>query len=202
MVKIIVTFFAIAVIAVASVWGLSSFLAPDDLKNCPNGPDLSDVKCNPAQVIVAISGGDTQGRTREAIALYKQGWAPQLIFSGAAADPRGPSNAQAMRTQAINAGVPKDAIFLDSAAADTSQNAKGASALLTGGDRRMILVTSPYHQRRASIEFHKVLGENVTILNHPTSTDSAWSDNWWLTPYGWFLALSEIGKIMVISIWH
>lgn len=202
MVKIFVTFFTVAVIASASVWGLSEFLSPDDLKSCPAGPAVNDSKCAPAQVIVAISGGDTQGRTREAIALYKKGWAPQLIFSGAAADPNGPSNAQAMRTQAINAGVPKDVIFLDSAAADTFENAKGASALLSGGDRRMILVTSPYHQRRASIEFHKVLGDSVKILNHPTSTDSAWSDNWWLTPYGWFLALSEVGKIMVISLWR
>lgn len=201
MIKAITIIIAILLSAFMAVWGLSSYLGPDDLKNCP-APDLKSETCAPAEVIVAISGGDTQARTAEAVGLYKAGWAPQLIFSGAALDPTSPSNAQAMRAQAVGSGVPQEAIFLDSKAADTAQNAKGTMALLSARDTRIILVTSPYHQRRASIEFQKVLGEGVTIINRPTQTDSAWGEHWWTTPYGWVLALTELLKTLVVSTWR
>jgi uncharacterized SAM-binding protein YcdF (DUF218 family) len=189
-----------AVIGVVA-WGISAYLPIDNLKDC-NQPDPLDAKCAPAQVIIAISGGNTQARTAEAIALYKQGWAPQLIFSGAAVDRSGPSNAEAMRTQAIEAGVPAKDIILDRRAIDTSQNASGTNALLTAQDTRVILVTSPYHQRRASIEFQKVLGDKVTIINHPTQTDPDWGPYWWATPYGWLLGISELLKSLVVSTWR
>lgn len=201
MIRAITILCAITLALAGAVWGLTNYLGPDDLKHCPV-PDSKSTQCAPAEVIVAISGGDTQARTAEAVALYKAGWAPQLIFSGAALDPTSPSNAQAMRAQAVGSGVPQSAIFLDSKAADTSQNAKGTSELLSSGDTRIILVTSPYHQRRASVEFKKVLGDDVTIINHPTPTDSAWGNYWWTTPYGWVLALTEFVKTMVVSTWR
>ncbi|HKX72856.1 MAG TPA: YdcF family protein [Candidatus Saccharimonadales bacterium] len=183
------------------VWGTSSYLVIDDLKDCAE-PTMAEARCAPAEVIVAISGGDTRARTAEAIRLYKEGWAPQLIFSGAALDTSGPSNAEAMRVQALDAGVPNRDIVLDTQAADTAQNATGTLALLGARDKRIILVTSPYHQRRASVEFQKVLGDSVTIINHPTPSDSSWSEYWWLSPYSWFLALSEGIKTVVVSTWR
>lgn len=183
------------------VWAVSSYLAIDDLKDCAR-PDLLVPKCAPAHVIVAISGGDTSARTAEAIKLYKAGWAPQLLFSGAALDTSGPSNAEAMRSQALRAGVPESAIILDTKATDTAHNASGVFALLQARDKRVILVTSPYHQRRASLEFQKVLGDTVTIINHPTPDDSSWGKHWWLSPYNWWLALSEGVKTLVVSVWR
>lgn len=201
MLKLAITTAAVAGTFAVAAWGLGSFLTIDDLKDCSQ-PDPMVARCAPADVIIAISGGDTRSRTDEAIRLYKQGWAPQLIFSGAAQDTSGPSNAEAMRTQAIKADVPITDIFLDTRAVDTLQNAIGSNRLLTPTDKRVILVTSPYHQRRASIEFQKAVGDQVKIVNHPTPTDSAWGPYWWLTPYGWWLALSEFLKSMVAYIWH
>lgn len=201
MLKFIATAATVVATVGAAAWGISSYLSIDDLKDCQK-PDPTDAQCRPADVIVAISGGDTPARTEEAIKLYKAGWASQLIFSGAALDTSGPSNAEAMRKQAMEAGVPSIDIFLDTRAADTSQNATGTSRLLTARDKRVILVTSPYHQRRASIEFKKVLGDQTTIINHPTPSDSNWGVYWWLSPYGWWLALSEFLKSIVVSIWH
>jgi uncharacterized SAM-binding protein YcdF (DUF218 family) len=201
MLKIITVVGAVVAGTALAVWGISSYLTIDDLKDCA-GPDAKDAKCAPADVIIAISGGDTQARTAEAIKLYKAGWAPHLIFSGAALDVTGPSNAEAMRAQALGSGVPENVITLDKMAADTSQNAKRTRELLNSRDTRVILVTSPYHQRRASMEFQKVLGDNVTIINHPTQTDSAWGPYWWTTPYGWLLALSEMVKTWIVSTWR
>jgi uncharacterized SAM-binding protein YcdF (DUF218 family) len=64
---------------------------------------------------------------------------------------------------------------------------------------RIILVTSPYHQRRASIEFGRIFGDNVDIANHPTPSDHAWPPTWYLTSAGWWLALSETVKTVVVS---
>lgn len=201
MVKFAATLATISIVVIAVVWGVSSYMAVDDLRDCTK-PDPLTPKCAPAEVIVAISGGDTPARTAEAIRLYKEGWAPQLIFSGAALDTSGPSNAEAMRAQALKAGVPDEDIILDTKAIDTATNAAGTMALLTSRDKRVILVTSPYHQRRASIEFQKVLGDAVTVVNHPTPYDSSWGPYWWFSPYSWYLVLSETIKTLVVSIWR
>jgi uncharacterized SAM-binding protein YcdF (DUF218 family) len=199
--KFIGTIISVLVVIALIAWGLSSYLVIDDLKDC-SAPDPTSQTCKSADVIIAISGGDTQARTQEAIDLYKAGWAPQLLFSGAALDTSGPSNAQAMRSQAIKAGVPPSAIILDNTATDTTQNAQGTDTLLSSTDTRIILVTSPYHQRRASIEFKKALGDRITIVNHPAQDDENWSSHWWTNPYSWWLAIGEFFKSLVVSSWR
>lgn len=201
MIKLLVTAGVVVTGAVLAVTGITSYLGPDDLKDC-TGPDPLIAKCAPADVIVAISGGDTSARVSEAVKLYKDGWAPKLIFSGAALDKSGPSNAEAMRKQAIKAGIPKTALLLDTQAKDTEQNAQGTLQLLDSRETRLILVTSPYHQRRASLEFGRVLGSRVKIISHPTPTDRYWSPSWWATPNGWWLALTETTMDLILSSWR
>lgn len=177
---------------------VSVYLTPDDLRSCTE--PSANGRCQPADAIVAVSGGNTSLRAAEAIKLYKDGWATKLIFSGAAADTTGPSNAEVMRHQAIEAGVPSEDIEVDSLGRTTKENAERVRALLVetggGGARRVILVTSPYHQRRASLEFHALAGEGITIVNHPTPDDPDWAALWWLTPRGWWLAGGELVKIV------
>ena len=148
---------------------------------------------------MAVSGGDTQARANEAVELYRRSWAPILVFSGAAADKTGPSNAQVMREYALEQGVPDSAIIVEGDSETTHENAKlSRSVLVDNRFSRIILVTSGYHQRRASIEFRKVAGSDVEIVNHPVARDNQWSQLWWLTPNGWWLAVSEIVKILLV----
>jgi uncharacterized SAM-binding protein YcdF (DUF218 family) len=179
-------------------FGINTYLTPDDIDSCKTGP--SEVKnCEIADAIVAVSGGDTSARAREAIKLYKAGWASTLIFSGAAEDKTGPSNAQVMTDLAINEGVPPRDIISEESSETTAQNAVKTQAILEENDiKSIILVTSPYHERRARMEFEKV-SRSVSIRSHPTSDDSGWSSLWWLTPSGWYLALSELVKIGIMS---
>ena len=182
---------------VISITVISVYLTPDNLRQCPEQP-TGEGDCRSADAIVAISGGNTSVRTEEAIRLYQAGWADTLIFSGAAADTTGPSNAEVMRTQAIEAGVPSEAIIIESDAQTTKQNAEMIQETLSSADsdiQRVILVTSPYHQRRASLEFRALAGDGITVLNHPTTNDPDWSMVWWLTPRGWWLAIGELVKI-------
>jgi uncharacterized SAM-binding protein YcdF (DUF218 family) len=152
-----------------------------------------------SDAIVAISGGETQQRVDEAVRLYKAGWAPSLIFSGAAAAGT-VSNALAMERQAIAEGVPESVISIDELSTNTAQNAKDVGALIRRrGIHQIILVTSPYHQRRAYITFHRVLGSSVKIINH-SSIDSVWrKSSWWKQQQTRQLTFSELEKILYIK---
>lgn len=169
--------------AAAFFFGIGYYLSPQD-------------ELTKADVIVAISGGETDTRTAEAIKLYKDGWGANIIFSGAALDPASPSNAQTMASAARAAGVPKTAIELDEAAANTRGNAAGAGEIIQRHHyRSIILVTSPYHQRRADIAFRRVLGSNVAIINH-SSYDAEWRrSHWWATPMSRSLTQGELQKV-------
>lgn len=174
---------------------IGAYLGPDDLRMCQSTPN-GHVPCQKADAIVAISGGDTTARTDEAIKLYQNGWANKLIFSGAAFDPDSPSNAAVMQRHAIAAGVPKSAILLDQTSRSTEQNASNSSNLFAENNiKNVILTTSAYHQRRAYLEFKKY-SPGVEVRNHPVASDDQWSGLWWLTPRGWWLAGSELVKIV------
>lgn len=177
-------------------------LSIDDLAGC-SGPSLArNNDCAGADVIVAISGGDTDARAREAVMMYQQGWAPKIIFSGAAQDKQGASNAAAMKSLATASRVPSGDILLDEESVNTADNASQVRAIVQQyGFKRIILVTSPYHQRRASIEFNKRLGDIATIINHPATSDRFWSDKtWWATPWGLWLGVSELIKVIFVSV--
>lgn len=193
MIKSVVTIVLVFVLLVA---GLGVYLGPDDLVSCASGVDETK-GCNKADAIIAVSGGDTSARTGEAIRLYQQGWADTLIFSGAAQDKTGPSNASAMRTLALAAGVPESAILTEDTSETTRQNAELTKKLLQDNDiHTVILVTSAYHQRRASLEFNKRTDGIAKILNHPVPEDNQWSRLWWMTPQGWWLSGGEFFKII------
>lgn len=191
-------FVLILIVFIGFTIGLGVYLQPNSFALCPatNGPVSRD-GCNAADAIVAISGGDTGKRTQAAIDLYTQGWAPLIIFSGAAQDKTGPSNAEAMRLQALSQGVPASAILIDGTSENTRENAQNVRALLEGSDSKdLILVTSGYHQRRASLEFGAATkADGITIRNWPIS-DKDWSWYWWITPSGWWLAGSEFVKVI------
>ena len=189
------TALSLIVAFIVMVIGLSIYLTPNDFAGCGERPGSEP--CAKADAIVAVSGGDTTARTDEAIRLYQNEWAAKLIFSGAAQDKSGPSNAEAMRRQAIKAGVPDEDIIIEEESATTRQNAENTGTIFTENNiNSVILVTSAYHQRRASLEFESRLEGNVTLRNHPVLHDNQWSALWWLTPTGWYLAVGEFIKII------
>lgn len=183
---------------IAIIVAISMYLQPNDLANCASTPGTT-APCAPVDAIVAVSGGDTNARTDEAIKLYKDGWSHALIFSGAAQDKTGPSNAAVMEQRAIADGVPRADIYIDQASETTKQNAENTQAILVSHNMKsIILVTSGYHQRRASLEF-KRMTSGVTIENHSVASDQDWSIWWWTNPRGWTLAATELVKIIALN---
>jgi len=196
--KIVKIIVIVLVVFFGAVWAINSYLDVDNLRDCGATPSTKK-GCQAADAIVAISGGDTTARTNEAIKLFKNGWGQVLIFSGAAADKSGPSNARVMEEQAISAGVDPTDILIDEASETTAQNAAETSNIFkTNGITSAIIVTSAYHERRAMLEFDK-RATGVEIRGHPVATDNQWGPFWWLTPTGWALALSETVHSLVLS---
>ena len=177
--KLLFLILSIVVILAGAIFGLTTFLVREDT-------------LEKADAIVAVSGGDTKARAAKAIELYTNNYASLLVFSGAAKDPNSPSNARVMQDMAIQAGVPSGAIAIDEYSRDTRENAVGIKQYI-GDSRKIILVTSEYHQRRAHKEIQTAVPD-VEIIDAPAD-DKNWSPlTWWLTPYGWWITIGELGK--------
>lgn len=175
-------------LVVGVLYGIGHYLSPQD--------DLAK-----SDAIIAISGGETDSRALEAIELYEAGWAPKLIFSGAAADPNGPSNAEAMKRLAMERGVPEGNILIEEISTNTAQNAAAVAVIVKARQyKQVILVTSPYHQRRAKLLFEAALEPQTEVLNH-SATDERWRrSEWWANAYSYTITMSELQKSILLQL--
>jgi uncharacterized SAM-binding protein YcdF (DUF218 family) len=146
--------------------------------------------------IVVVSGGDNNLRIEKGVQLYNEGWSKTILFSGAAAEGE-VSNAKAMKRIAVKAGVPEENILIEEKSKTTLENAEMSAVVITEeGYKSIILVTSPYHQRRTYELFKKSLPD-VRIVNQ-SAQDEAWrKKGWWETNVGRFLTIGELGKLFV-----
>ena len=190
-----------------------------------------------ADTIVVLAGtrGNIkylQGKIRTAARLYKQGWAPRIICSGAFSvkitDTPTPFTvdelqeavnsgrlqpkdipgalkswdkglgAGYMKQQAVEMGVPADAIILEDTSLHTKENAEHVLALLKQNDihSTIILVTSPFHQKRTYLTFAKVFQPaGVHILNYYAETGEWHPATWFFLKEHRKLVKSEIERI-------
>jgi len=126
-----------------------------------------------AEAIVVFAGGvgesgkpiGFQERVTQAVDLYKAGYAPKLIFSSGYVFTL--REAEVMKAVAIDQGVPADAILLEEAAKNTHDNVRLSKQILDEhGWDRILLVSSPYHMRRATLTWQK-LAPGVEVIPAP-----------------------------------
>lgn len=87
-------------------------------------------------------------RIGHAVSLYKAGAAPRLMLCGGAGE------ARAMHDAALAAGVPAEAILLDTVSTSTFENAREAARLMRShGLSTALLVSDGYHLPRARLLF-------------------------------------------------
>ncbi len=171
------------------------FVAPGFLLEGPLEP------LQPSDVIIVVSGDEALARYRDGVRLYQAGWAPHILFSGAAWDGTH-SNADVMRTMALADGVPPSAILVDPLADDTYGNAVNTrEILLAHGLHSAVLVTSPYHLNRAVLTFRGVYeGTDVRVIGR-SAPDGAWrKTNWWLQPETRSLTVRELEKLGYVTL--
>ncbi|WP_224361579.1 YdcF family protein [Hyalangium versicolor] len=96
-----------------------------------------------------VPSGALYARVEKAAELYRRGIAPRLVFSGGVGD-NPPSEAQVMRSVAVQLGVPAEACLLEEQSHSTEQNSRYSAELLRSlGARRVVVVSDPYHLLRA-----------------------------------------------------
>jgi uncharacterized SAM-binding protein YcdF (DUF218 family) len=161
--------------------------------------DTPQPEPRPSDAIVVISGDEQLARFAEGVNLYKQGFGRFLVFSGAAFD-NGTSNAHVMHDLAIERGIPESAILDEPLGEDTWGNAVYTRQLLEKhGLDSAILVTSPYHVRRAQVTFDAAYaGSGIELVVH-AAPDSQWrKQSWWQQPVTRRLTLTELQKLAYI----
>jgi uncharacterized SAM-binding protein YcdF (DUF218 family) len=154
-------------------------------------------KIKPADVIVILAGEETE-RVEYGVKLFKEGWARKnrMILAG------GPlvwkyTSASLMKEHAISLGVPKKAILLQDKSRTTEEDAIFTKDILNKyGYKSCILVTSPYHSRRATKIFRKVMGDEITVLSAPSEKSWFSFDEWWKRRRDRSYVFSEYSKFM------
>lgn len=143
-------------------------------------------RIEPADIIIVIGDDDFAAhRVAEAAALFRAGWAPQIVASGRMLRPYA-SLADFMARDLASQGVPESAIVQFShRASNTLEEAEGLRVLISEkGWRRILLVTSNYHSRRARYIFRKVLPASVRLEVAGASDPEFEPDNWWESRQG------------------
>jgi uncharacterized SAM-binding protein YcdF (DUF218 family) len=134
-----------------------------------------------ADLIVAL-GGDRE-RQEEAVRLFKQGLARWVLFVG--------SDVRLRYYRCL--GVPEDRIVPVARAYTTYEEAlRTRDVVKERGFRSVLIVTSPYHLRRALWTFRQVFRREPVAVGAVAAPDNAFSINaWWRSHVGRKAVLTE-----------
>ena len=128
----------------------------------------------PMDAIFALGSNDTRVAERAA-ELYKQGYAPYVIFAGAngKASTLSQSEAEVFAEIAVAKGVPEDRIIKEPLSTNTGENVLFVKKLLEEKGlsfNSFILVQKPYMERRTYATFRKQWPEADCVVTSPQVT--------------------------------
>jgi uncharacterized SAM-binding protein YcdF (DUF218 family) len=139
-----------------------------------------------SDAIVILSDDDYDAvRASRAADLYRSSWAARIVASGRALRPYA-SIAELMQRDLTDRGVPATAVVrFPNRARNTLEEAGAVSEFLsTHGWRKIIVVTSNYHTRRARFIYEHALAPG-TELRVVAAPDPSYDPNsWWRTREG------------------
>ncbi|MBI4683935.1 MAG: YdcF family protein [Nitrospirae bacterium] len=150
----------------------------------------------PADVIVVLAGEESE-RVEHGVKLFKEGWArkDRIILAG------GPAVwkytwASLMMNHAIYLGAPKNAILLEDKSRSTEEDARLTKEIMDKyGYKSCILVTSPYHSRRATKIFRKVMGNEINVSSSPSDSWFKFEE-WWKRRRERAMVFNEYSKFL------
>jgi uncharacterized SAM-binding protein YcdF (DUF218 family) len=157
--------------------------------------------------LIMVLGGARVERWLEAVDLYKEGWAPKIVISPGQVSPleaqlasrgvRFPREGDLAHDAMLSLGIPADAVVVLPNGVD---NTAAEAAMLhrtypPGSIRRVIVVTSAYHLRRAGYAFRREFaGSGVQIVIHGSRYDSSTPSRWWTKRNDIRYMMSELPK--------
>lgn len=135
----------------------------------------------PADIVVAMGGGQHCLRLQYAAELYRKGFGRKLLLSGIEVFD-GSDAEEKVRQQAMSHGVPAADIFIITNTMNTRTEADKLSALMQQqGWQSAIVVTEPSHTRRARYTLQRAAPDS-TFSSVPVPSDwpGVWrAERWW-----------------------
>jgi len=136
---------------------------------------------HPAKTIVVLGGGleadgslgkGTHERLNYAVHLLKLGFGEYLILSGGD-KAGGKIEAEVMYEVALNEGIPPEVLIKEPYSLNTYENALYTKKILSyDNERKIILVTSPYHMQRATLCFEK---QGIEVISAPVKNSEIYT---------------------------
>jgi uncharacterized SAM-binding protein YcdF (DUF218 family) len=156
-----------------------------------------------SDVIVMLSDDNfSADRAARAAQLFKEGFAPRIVASGRYLRPYA-SVTELMQRDLTDRNVPQSAVVRFPVHAEgTLEEAEAVSKFLSShGWKKILVVTSNYHTRRARYIYERTLGSGseLRVIAAPDSEFDP--DNWWRTRQGQKIFLHEIIGYLV-AIWE
>jgi len=124
--------------------------------------------------VILVPGGSHPQLAEKAAELYKYGLADCILFSGRANPciPDFPSEAEYLKSIAIELGVSAERIICENKAAHTLENAEFSLSTLVNMNvkaDKIILVCKAYHSRRVLLTYQHVFPESANFLVAPVT---------------------------------
>jgi uncharacterized SAM-binding protein YcdF (DUF218 family) len=158
-----------------------------------------DEPATPSDALIVL-GDDNYAADRafRAAELYRAGVAPVVVASGRMLRPK-VSLAGIMERDLESYGVPAGSIVkLEHRAQNTREEAVEAARLVQSrGWKRVLVVTSNYHARRARFIFRRILPSNVSVRVSGARDSEFDPSRWWETRQGQKLFLTELLAYLV-----
>jgi uncharacterized SAM-binding protein YcdF (DUF218 family) len=141
--------------------------------------------------LLVVLAGATRERVQTGADLYLQGMAPLLTITG-----DGYSSSDILLLEQY--GVPREALVIPpNSSRSTYEDALSLRQLIL--EKKVVsvlVVTSPYHCRRARLILNRVLsGLGVRVTVTPSVSLFMDPDHWWSSPQGWVTEGAEFPKI-------
>ncbi len=152
---------------------------------------------HPADILHVVSGPDY--RTDYGIELVQQGYAKTIFFTGPWCDEVQDVHADRGKLRALNQGIPTAAIFTDATPiTSTYAEALRLKVLIDQSAapvHSVIVVSDPFHMRRAQWTYRRVLGKDIEIQMAPVPFEkTTFRRRWWEDRYSVIAVREEYTK--------
>jgi len=125
-----------------------------------------------ADAIVVLTGG--KGRVEEGVRLFRDSRAELLVFVGV-----DPSVRKSDLYRPRRDDPSSDNVILEKSSRNTLENSiYGRDILVRSGVHSVLLITSRYHLKRASILFRNSLPTDIAIIPYPVDSVNL-KESWW-----------------------
>jgi uncharacterized SAM-binding protein YcdF (DUF218 family) len=134
-----------------------------------------------ADAMIVLGDDNFSGdRSARAAQLFQAGWAPQVVASGRMLRPYA-GVADLIARDLEGKGVPATAVVTFSQHADSTRTeAQALQGLVAQRSwRRVLVVTSNYHSRRARYIFRRVFPSDVSVVIQPAPDSEYDAGSWW-----------------------